>query len=58
MIMFNIFKEKCLVCKMEIEKGKDYPTESGKKFCSENCKGEYKKRMITNSSQHSGGCCH
>ncbi|HCY17990.1 MAG: hypothetical protein UR62_C0004G0008 [Candidatus Nomurabacteria bacterium GW2011_GWF2_35_12] len=57
--MFNIFKEKCPVCKMELEKGKDYPEEFGKKFCSENCKEEYKKQPVREHSQHSGsGCCH
>ena len=57
--MFNIFKEKCPVCKMALEKGKDYPIESGKKFCSENCKEEYKKQSISEQSHHSGGgCCH
>ena len=59
--MFNIFKEKCPICKMELEKGKIYPMESGKKFCSENCKEEYKKQSEIQSkhSHHSGGgCCH
>ena len=59
--MFNIFKEKCPVCKMSLEKGKEYPQENGKKFCSENCKEEYKKQSsekIKEHSGHSGGCCH
>lgn len=57
--MLNIFKEKCPICKMELEKGKDYPTEDGKKFCSENCKAEYKKQNTHDNSGHSGGgCCH
>ncbi|MCX6751215.1 MAG: hypothetical protein NT161_00370 [Candidatus Nomurabacteria bacterium] len=56
--MFNIFKEKCPVCKMELEKEKDYPMESGKKFCSENCKEEYGKQSETQSHHSSGGCCH
>ncbi|MFA4975219.1 MAG: hypothetical protein WC577_00870 [Candidatus Paceibacterota bacterium] len=56
--MFNIFKEKCLVCKMELEKGKIYPEESGKKFCSENCKEEYKKQPELQSKHSGGGCCH
>lgn len=57
--MFNLFKEKCPVCKMELEKGKNYPEESGKKFCSENCKEEYKKQSVEKHSHHSGGgCCH
>ncbi len=57
--MFNFFKQKCSVCKMELEKGKDYPEGFGKKFCSENCKGEYQKQSTEEQSQHSGGgCCH
>jgi len=57
--MFNLFKEKCPVCKMELQKGKVYPEEEGKKFCSENCKEEYKKQSMQEQSHHSGGgCCH
>jgi len=57
--MFNFFKEKCPVCRMELEKEKDYPMESGKKFCSENCREKYKKQLGEKHSQHSGkNCCH
>ena len=57
--MFNFLKEKCPVCKMELEKGKVYPEEFGKTFCSENCKEEYRKQLSKEPSQHSGGgCCH
>jgi len=57
--MFNLFKEKCPICKMELQKGKVYPEESGKKFCSENCKTEYTQQLADGKSQHSGGgCCH
>jgi len=57
--MFDIFKEKCPVCKIELEKGKNYPTEFGKKFCSENCKEEYEKQLAQRQSHHSrSGCCH
>ncbi len=57
--MFNIFKEKCPTCKMVLEKGKEYPEGFGKKFCSESCQEEYKKKMAKEQSQHSsGGCCH
>lgn len=57
--MFNIFKEKCPFCKMNLEKDKNYPQEDGKKFCSENCKEEYKKQSVEKQSHHSGGgCCH
>ena len=55
--MLNLFKEKCSVCKMNLEKGKVYPEDSGKKFCSENCKVEYGKKSEA-QSKHSGGCCH
>ncbi|GEM_PF-1037400 len=57
--MFNLFKEKCPVCKMKLEKGKSYPEEFDKKFCSENCKEEYRKQVAKDQSQHSSGsCCH
>ncbi|MBI4359353.1 MAG: hypothetical protein HY577_02105 [Candidatus Nealsonbacteria bacterium] len=59
--MFQFFasKEKCPVCKMELEKGKDYPVAGGKKFCSEDCREEYRKKMVKEQPDHSsGGCCH
>jgi len=57
--MFKFFREKCPVCKMELKKGKNYPEGFGKKFCSENCKEEYRKQTVKEQSQHpSGGCCH
>ena len=57
--MLNIFKEKCPVCKMNLEKGRSYPEEAGLKFCSENCKEEYKKQSTKDDSKHSnGGYCH
>jgi len=57
--MFGLFRKKCPICKMELEEGKNYPEEFGKKFCSESCKGEYQKRLAKEKSQHSkGGCCH
>ena len=44
---------------MELERGKNYPEGYGKQFCSENCKEEYRKRLVKEQSQHSsGGCCH
>ena len=55
--MFNFFKKKCPICKMELEEGKDYAEGYGKKFCSENCKEEYRKRMVKAQSKPSG-CCH
>ena len=56
--MFNLFKKKCPICKMELKEGKDYPEGYGKKFCSENCKEEYRKRLAKEQSKPSGGCCH
>lgn len=57
--MFNIFKEKCPVCSMVLEKGKTYPEARGKRFCSEKCKNEYSnKANQTPPVQSKGGCCH
>jgi len=56
--MLNIFKEKCPVCKMTLEKNKEYPEGFGKKFCSENCKEEFRKKMVKEQSKPSKGCCH
>ncbi len=57
--MFNFSKEKCPVCKMELEKGKKYPEASGKKFCSDGCKDEYQNKLTNEQSQKShGSCCH
>ena len=57
--MFNIFKEKCPICKMELEKGKTYPEGFGKQFCSESCKDGYGKQSEKEKSKKSGdGCCH
>ena len=57
--MFNLFKKKCPTCKMELEEGKSYPEGYGKKFCSENCREEYRKKLTKEQSQHSkGSCCH
>ena len=44
---------------MELEKGKNYPEDSGKKFCSESCKEEYRKQSAKEQPHNShGGCCH
>ena len=64
--MFGIFKEKCPVCKMGLEKGKTYPEwfdtahhkGFGKQFCSESCKEEYGKQSEKEKSKQDGGCCH
>ncbi len=56
--MFNLFNEKCPVCKMELKKGVEYPEAFGKKFCSENCKEKYQKQLTEKKSEHSHqGCC-
>lgn len=57
--MFNFFKKKCPICKMELKEGEDYPEGSGKKFCSEACREEYRKKLVKEQSKSSGsGCCH
>lgn len=56
--MFNIFKKKCPVCKMKLEKGQNYPKGWDMEFCSEDCREEYRKKMIKEKSNNSGGCCH
>ncbi len=56
--MFKLFKQKCPICKMELAEGKDYPEEFGKKFCSEQCRGDYRKKLVKDQSKPSGGCCH
>ena len=56
--MFNLFKKKCPVCKMELKEGKDYPEGFGKKFCSENCQENYRKKLVKAKSKSDGGCCH
>ena len=55
--MFNFFKEKCSICKMELKEGKEYPEGYGKKFCSDNCKEEYRKKLVKEQSKSPGGCC-
>ncbi|MDP3244714.1 MAG: hypothetical protein Q8M83_03600 [bacterium] len=53
------FSKKCPVCKMELEKDKNHPEGYGKKFCSENCREEYRKKLAKEQSQRSsGGRCH
>jgi len=56
--MFNFFKKKCPTCKMELEEGRKYPEGYGKKFCSENCREEYRKKIVKEQSQKPHGCCH
>lgn len=56
--MFKFFKPKCPICKMELKEGKDYPEGYGKKFYSDNCQEEYRKRLVREKSKSSGGYCH
>ncbi len=55
--MFKLFKKKCPVCKMELKEEKDYPEGYGKKFCSEECKEEYRKKIVKEQSKSGGSCC-
>lgn len=55
--MFNFFKKKCPICKMELKEGENYPEGFGKKFCSDECREEYRKKLAKEQSK-SGGCCH
>lgn len=55
--MFTFFKKKCPVCKMALEEGKKYPEEFGTKFCSENCREEYRKKVVEKQSSPPKGCC-
>jgi YHS domain-containing protein len=56
--MFNLFKKKCPICKMELREGGEYPEGCGKKFCSEECREEYRKKMVKEQSKSSCSCCH
>ncbi len=56
--MFDLFKKKCPVCKMKLKEGKEYPEGYGKKFCSEECKKEYRKKLIREQSRSHSGSCH
>lgn len=41
---------------MELEKGKEYPEGFGKKFCSENCREEHRKKLAKEQSEPSHRC--
>ena len=57
--MFNLFKQRCPVCKMELEKDRKYVEESGKKLCSEGCREKYQKQLATGESRSSHDAhCH
>lgn len=43
--MFNLFKKKCPVCKMELKKGEDYVEGFNKKFCSNECRETYRRKL-------------
>jgi len=56
--MFNLFKKKCPICKKQLKE--NYIEGFGKKFCLDNCKEEYRKRLAKEQLQHfdDGSCCH
>lgn len=58
MSIFDIFKTKCPICKMEI--GETYVEGHNRKFCSEECRESYRQKMIGEEkhNSHGGGCCH
>ena len=56
--MIKLFKPKCPVCKIRLKEGKNYPEEFGKKFCSEQCRQEYRKKIIKEQSKADRKCCH
>lgn len=57
-MLFGFFKKKCPSCKMELREGKQYFEGYGKKFCSENCKEEYRKKLVKEESAARRGSCH
>jgi len=56
--MFKFFKEKCPICKMELKEEKDYVEEFGKKFCSNECRETFRKKMVKEQSKFSKGRYH
>jgi YHS domain-containing protein len=58
--MTDSLEKKCPICEMELEEEKDYPEEFGKKFCSEGCREEYRKKMADGRAKPDSGCgcCH
>ncbi len=56
--MFNFFKKKCPVCKMELKEGEYHPMGFNTKFCSEDCREEYRKKLVKEQSKSGGGSCH
>lgn len=55
--MFNLSKQKCPICKMELKEGEEYPEGYGKKFCSDSCKEEYRKTLEEKQPKSSECCC-
>lgn len=56
--MFNFFKKKCPICKMELKEKEYQPEGFGKKFCSEGCRETYRKKEVKGQSKAGGGSCH
>ncbi len=55
--MFSLFEKKCPVCKMKLDKERNYPEGFGKTFCSEGCKDNYGKKMEKDKERGSDSCC-
>lgn len=43
---------------MELKDGQQYSEGYGKKFCSENCKEEYRRKLVKEESASGGKSCH
>ncbi|MDP2933813.1 MAG: hypothetical protein Q8N81_06845 [bacterium] len=57
-MVFGLFKTRCPVCKMEVNK-ETAINRFDKYFCSEGHAEEYRKeRARQQSASHHGGCCH
>ena len=55
--MDQFSNQKCPICKMELKAGQESPEGFGKKFCSEECKKEYQRRMAEEQSKDVGHSC-
>jgi predicted nucleic acid-binding Zn ribbon protein len=54
--MFKLFKKQCPVCKMELKE--NYVEGFGNKFCSEECREIFRKKLAEEQSKsNSCGCC-
>lgn len=54
--MFKLFKKRCPVCKMELKD--NYIEGFDKKFCAEECRETFRKKLVQEKSENSSkGCC-